>query len=42
MMYPIAEAGLNKLTKRILSNAAYGIVGMASAPELASEDENRC
>mgnify|MGYP001274456837 CR=1 FL=1 len=39
MMYPIAEAGLNKLTKRILSNAAYGIVGMASAPELASEDE---
>ncbi len=32
IMYPIAEAGLNSLTKRILSNAAYGIVGMARAP----------
>lgn len=39
MMYPIAEAGLNKLTKRILTNAAYGIVGMASAPELEAADE---
>jgi uncharacterized protein (UPF0261 family) len=34
MMYPIAEAGINTLTKRILTNAAYGIVGMASAPKL--------
>ena len=39
MMYPIAEAGLNKLTKRILTNAAYAVVGMASAPQLAEEKE---
>lgn len=40
LMYPIAEAGLNTLTKRILTNAAYGIVGMASAPPLdAAEDK---
>ncbi|NMB89533.1 MAG: UPF0261 family protein [Chloroflexi bacterium] len=32
MMYPIAEAGLNALTKQILTNAAYGVAGMASAP----------
>lgn len=29
MLYPIAEAGLNKITKRIFSYAAGGIVGMA-------------
>lgn len=31
MLYPIAEAGLNKITKRIFSYAAAGIVGMANA-----------
>ena len=34
MMHPIAEAGLNSVTKRVLTNAAYGIVGMASALSL--------
>lgn len=34
MVYPIAEVGLNKVTRRVLSNAAGAIVGMASAPEL--------
>jgi len=34
MMYPIAEAGLNKVTRRILNNAAGAVVGMARAPEL--------
>ncbi|MBE6021462.1 MAG: Tm-1-like ATP-binding domain-containing protein [Firmicutes bacterium] len=38
MMYPIAEAGLNSLTKQILTNAAGGIVGMSSAPKLPAED----
>ncbi len=38
MMYPIAEAGLNSLTKQILTNAAYAITGMASAPKIPSED----
>lgn len=37
MMYPIAEAGLNSLTKQIITNAAYGIAGMASAPRLETE-----
>ncbi len=32
MMYSIAEAGLNKITRKILNNAAFGIVGMAQAP----------
>ncbi|MGE5483592.1 MAG: Tm-1-like ATP-binding domain-containing protein [Ignavibacteriales bacterium] len=32
MMYPIAEAGLNKVTRRILNNAAAAVVGMAGAP----------
>lgn len=38
LMYPIAEAGLNSLTKQILTNAAYCITGMANAPEISSED----
>ncbi len=38
MMYPIAEAGLNSLTKQILTNAACGIVGMASAPKISAAD----
>ncbi|MGI6554069.1 MAG: Tm-1-like ATP-binding domain-containing protein [Bacillota bacterium] len=32
MIYPIAEAGLNKVTRGILNNAAGAIVGMVSAP----------
>lgn len=32
IMYAVAEAGLNKITRRILNNAAHGIVGMARAP----------
>ncbi len=39
MMYPIAEAGLNKVTRRILNNAAAAIVGMASAPDLSAVAE---
>lgn len=38
MMYSIAEAGLNRVTKKILNNAAYGIVGMAGA-SLPEEEE---
>ena len=34
MMYPIAEVGLNKVTRRVLNNAAAAIVGMATAPAL--------
>jgi uncharacterized protein (UPF0261 family) len=36
MLYPIAEAGLNAVTRRILNYAAAGIVAMASAPDLPS------
>jgi len=32
MMYPIAEAGLNKVTRQVLNNAAGAVVGMAAAP----------
>lgn len=39
MMYPIAEAGLNKVTRRILNNAAAAVVGMARAPEIAGVAE---
>ncbi len=39
MLYPIAEVGLNKVTRRVLNNAAAGMVGMASAPDLAAVDE---
>ncbi|MDL2210240.1 Tm-1-like ATP-binding domain-containing protein [Desulfovibrio sp. OttesenSCG-928-O18] len=31
MMYPIAEAGLNSVTRQVLSRAAGGIVGMCNA-----------
>lgn len=34
MMYPIAEAGLNIVTREVLNNAAGAVVGMASAPAL--------
>lgn len=39
MFYPIAEVGLNKITRRILTNAAYGINGMAYSPELDESEE---
>lgn len=39
MMYPIAEAGLNKVTRNILNNAAGGIVGMASPPEITESSD---
>jgi len=32
MLYPIAEAGLNRVTRGILNNAAGAIVGMVSVP----------
>lgn len=39
LMYPIAEAGLNSLTKQILTNAAYCITGMANAPKVSAKDD---
>ena len=39
MMYPIAEAGLNKVTRTILNNAASAVVGMATAPEMEAAHE---
>lgn len=39
LMYPIAEAGLNRVTRRILNNAAGAVVGMANAPELEAGEE---
>lgn len=39
LMYPIAEAGLNKVTRRILNNAAGAVVGMAQAPKLEAVAE---
>jgi uncharacterized protein (UPF0261 family) len=39
MMYPIAEVGLNKVTRRVLNNAAAAVVGMASAPALEATAE---
>ncbi|MCX5814320.1 MAG: Tm-1-like ATP-binding domain-containing protein [Proteobacteria bacterium] len=38
MLYPIAEVGLNAITRRILNYAAAAIVAMASPPVLPSED----
>lgn len=34
MVYPIAEAGLNTVTRKVLNNAASAVVGMANAPAL--------
>ena len=34
MVYPIAEVGLNKVTRKVLNNAAAAVVGMASAPAI--------
>jgi Uncharacterized conserved protein len=39
MMYPIAEAGINLLTKRILTNAAGAIAGMANSPQVDTADD---
>jgi uncharacterized protein (UPF0261 family) len=39
MLYPIAEVGLNKVTRRVLNNAAAAIVGMAAAPALEETAE---
>ncbi len=39
MIYPIAEVGLNKVTRRVLNNAAAGVVGMATAPALEATAE---
>ncbi len=33
MLYPIAEVGLNRVTRKILNNAAGAVVGMARIPE---------
>ncbi|WP_138306141.1 MULTISPECIES: Tm-1-like ATP-binding domain-containing protein [unclassified Clostridium] len=40
VMYSVAEAGLNRVTRKILSNAAGAIVGMAGAP-LPDPEENK-
>jgi len=34
MVYPIAEVGLNKVTHKVLNNAAGAVVGMANPPPL--------
>jgi uncharacterized protein (UPF0261 family) len=39
LIYPIAEAGLNKVTRQVLNNAAGAVVGMASVPELPRTEE---
>jgi uncharacterized protein (UPF0261 family) len=39
MMYPIAEVGLNKVTRRVINNAAAAVVGMADAPALEATAE---
>jgi len=39
MIYPIAEVGLNKVTTKVLNNAAGAVVGMAKAPEAIATKE---
>jgi uncharacterized protein (UPF0261 family) len=41
MVYPIAEVGLNKVTRKVLNNAAGAIVGMATVPEVQKEAEKK-
>ena len=41
MLYPIAEVGLNVVTRKILNNAASAIVGMGSAPTLKGYEEKK-
>ena len=37
MLYPIAEVGLNRVTRRVLNNAAAAVVGMAAASPVSTE-----
>lgn len=39
MLYPIAEVGLNRVTRRVLNNAAAAVVGMAQAPALEAVED---
>lgn len=39
MFYPIAEVGLNRVTRKILNNAAGAVVGMARIPEPEKVEE---
>ncbi len=39
MIYPIAEVGLNKVTRKVLNNAAGAVVGMCMAPTLEKRTE---
>ena len=39
MLYPIAEAGLNAITRKVFNNAAAAIVGMASALPIRQKEE---
>ena len=39
MLYPIAEVGLNGVTRKILNNAAGAVVGMAKIPEPEKVEE---
>ncbi len=39
MIYPIAEVGLNAVTRTVLNNAAGAVVGMATAPALEAAVE---
>jgi uncharacterized protein (UPF0261 family) len=39
MLYPIAEVGLNKVTRKVLNNAAAAVVGMANPPPLDAAAE---
>lgn len=39
MIYPIAEVGLNRVTRKVLNNAAAAVVGMANAPVVKAGTE---
>ena len=41
MLYPIAEVGLNVVTRKVLNNAAGAIVGMCSAPAPVGYEEKK-
>jgi uncharacterized protein (UPF0261 family) len=41
MVYPIAEVGLNIVTRKVLNNAAGAIMGMATAPEPEKAQEKQ-
>lgn len=41
MMHSVTDfAGLNRISRTVLQNAAYAIVGMANAPEIIAEDKS--